>query len=114
MAAVQGATAVPTQELVARIEARLSAAVVELEALGAEVAELAGMAFASPPSEGDSGPLLLTVSQTAALLGLGQSTVHQMIRDGRLGSRKIGGSRRIPRSEIESFISGLPGQRIGA
>ena len=32
----------------------------------------------------------------------------------RLGSRKIGGARRIPRSEIESFISGLAGQRIGA
>ena len=57
---------------------------------------------------------LLTVGQTAALLGIGQSTVHQMIRDGRLGSRKIGTARRIPLSEIESFISGLPGQRIGA
>jgi len=37
-----------------------------------------------------------------------------MIRDGRLGSRKIGNCRRVPGSEIESFIAGLPGQRIGA
>jgi excisionase family DNA binding protein len=37
-----------------------------------------------------------------------------MIRDGRMGSCKIGNSRRIPLTEIEAFVSGLPGQRIGA
>jgi excisionase family DNA binding protein len=110
---VQATTAISPRQLVDRIEARLAEAVVELDA-EAELADLAALALSSPGPEGGGGPQLLTVSQTAALLGLGQSTIHQMIRDGRLGSCKIGNSRRIPMTHIETFVSGLPGQRIGA
>jgi excisionase family DNA binding protein len=111
---VQGTTAISPAQLAERIEARLAEAVVELDAAKAELADLAALALSSPGPEGGQGPQLLTVSQTAALLGLGQSTIHQMIRDGRLGSCKIGNSRRIPMTEIETFVSGLPGQRKGA
>jgi excisionase family DNA binding protein len=111
---VQGTAAISPQQLVDRIEARLAEAVVELDAAKAELVELAALALSSPGPEGGRGPQLLTVRQTAALLGLGQSTVHQMIRDGRLGSCKIGNSRRVPMTEIETFISALPGWRIGA
>ena len=111
---VQGPAVVSPEQLVERIEARLAEVVVELDAAKAELAELAALACASPGQEAGRGPQLLTVGQTATLLGLGQSTVHQMIRDGRLGSCKIGNSRRIPMAEIEAFVSGLPGQRIGA
>ncbi|MHB1928116.1 MAG: helix-turn-helix domain-containing protein [Acidimicrobiales bacterium] len=45
---------------------------------------------------GTGAPKLLTVPQAAAALGVGQSTVHNLICTGELGSRKPGGSRRIP------------------
>jgi excisionase family DNA binding protein len=88
--------------------------VVELETLRREVAELAALACASPAPDRRFGVQLLTVRQTAALLGRGQSTLHQMIGDGRLGSCKIGNSRGVPMTEIETFLSSLPGGRIGA
>jgi excisionase family DNA binding protein len=93
LSAVEDASTKTTEELAEGIETRLVGAVVELEALRLEVAELAALASASPASDRRVGIQLLTVRQTAALLGLGQSTVHQMIRDGRLGSCKIGNSR---------------------
>jgi excisionase family DNA binding protein len=111
---VQGPEVISSRQLVERIEAHLAEVVVELDAATAELAELAALACSPPSHEGDRGPQLLTVGQTAARLGLGQSTIHQMIRDGRLGSCKIGNSRRIPITESEAFVSGLPDQRIGA
>ena len=114
LAAVHGSPATAPADLVARIEGRLADAVAELEALKAEVAELAALACTPRFQEGSGSPQLLTVSQTATRLGIGQSTVHQMIREGRLRSFKIGNSRRIPLSGIEAFISELPGRRIGA
>jgi hypothetical protein len=47
------------------------------------------------------------------LCGPWHSTIHQMIRDGRLGSCKIGNSRRIPMTEIEAFVSGFPAPTDG-
>jgi excisionase family DNA binding protein len=111
---VQGPAVVSPEQFVERIEARLAEVVVELDAAKAALAELAALACSSPGQEAGRGPQLLTLGQTAALLGLGQSTVHQTIRDERLGSCKIGNSRRIPMTEIEAFVSRLPGQRIGA
>jgi excisionase family DNA binding protein len=93
---VQGPAAVSPEQLVERIEARLAEVVVELDAAKAELAELAALTCLSPGQGAGQGPQLLTVGQTAALLGLGQSTVHQMIRDDRLGSCKVGNSRRMP------------------
>ena len=86
---VDGTPGMPVTELAARVEALLADAVVELEALKVEVGELVALAC-TPPSRngGGGGPRLLTVGQTAELLGMGRSTVHQMIRDGRLGSRR--------------------------
>ena len=98
-----------------RIEARLEGAAAELEELKAEVAALAALALA--PSGGDGAvvaPKLLTVRQAAAALGVGESTVHALIRSGELGSRKIGSSRRIPVEEVDAFIARLPADRVGA
>jgi excisionase family DNA binding protein len=114
LSAVEDTPTKTTAELAEGIQTRLAGAVVELEALRLEVAELAALACAPPASDRRVGIQLLTVRQTAVLLGLGQSTVHQMIRDGRLGSCKIGNSRRVPMTEIETFLSSLPGRRIGA
>jgi excisionase family DNA binding protein len=86
----------------------------ELEALKAEVAALAVLASAPTVTDGTAVPRLLTVAQVAASLGVGQSTVHNLIRTGELGSRKLGGSRRIPVEDLDAFIARLPADRIGA
>lgn len=85
-----------------------------LEGLRGGVAALAALASAPPPSAGAVVPRLLTVRQAATALGVGASTVHQLIRTGELGSRKIGGSRRIPVTDLDAFIARLPDHRIGA
>ncbi len=79
---VQGPAVVSPERLVERIEARLADVVVELGAAKAEPAELAALAGSSPGQQVGRGPQLLTVGPTAALLGPGQSSAHQMIRDG--------------------------------
>jgi hypothetical protein len=60
------------------IETWLAEAVVELETLWLWVSELAVLACAPPPRTGESAFQLLTASRADALLGLGQSTLHQM------------------------------------
>jgi hypothetical protein len=74
LAAVRATAATAPADLVARIGGRLADAAVELEALKAEVAELAALAYAPRSKHGGSGLQLLTVSQAATLLGIGQST----------------------------------------
>ena len=49
--------------------------------------------------------LLLRVPEAARLLGLGQTTVHRLIRQGRLQVVKIDRSTRIRRSELDRFVS---------
>jgi len=49
--------------------------------------------------------LLLRVPEAARLLGLGQTTVHRLIRQGRLPVVKIDRSTRIKRSELDRFVS---------
>ncbi|MHB1445850.1 MAG: helix-turn-helix domain-containing protein [Acidimicrobiales bacterium] len=93
--------------------ASLAEATAALEVLRVQLSGLA------PPSEQPGRaqgvqPKLLTVRQAAVALGVGQSTVHSLIRTGELGSRKIGGSRRVPVEELDAFIARLPGQPVGA
>lgn len=57
----------------------------------------------SPEKESPTRPVL-TVAETAAILGLGYSTVYELVRRGELPSIKIGGSIRIPRKHIEDLI----------
>ncbi|MDQ2727592.1 MAG: helix-turn-helix domain-containing protein [Actinomycetota bacterium] len=114
LAAVPGPTGRTAAELVTRIETRLGGTLAALEGLRGEVAALAALAPAPPPPAGAVAPRLLTVRQAATALGVGASTVHQLIRTGDLGSRKIGGSRRIPVADLDAFIARLPDHRIGA
>ena len=48
--------------------------------------------------------ILLRVPEAAQLLGIGQTTVHRLIRQGRLRIIKIDRSTRITRSELEDFV----------
>jgi len=51
---------------------------------------------------------LLTVKQTAAVLGLSRSRVYQLFASGELSSKKVGKSRRVSRTALEEFIKTLP------
>jgi excisionase family DNA binding protein len=55
-------------------------------------------------------PLLLTVKQAAQLLGLGRSTVYELLDAGELRSAKRGASRRIPLQEVHQYIDRLINQ----
>jgi excisionase family DNA binding protein len=50
---------------------------------------------------------LLTVKQAASLLGIGRSTVYDLIYAGRIRSVKIGSSRRIRRGDLDDFVRDL-------
>ncbi len=51
--------------------------------------------------------LLLTVEQAASALSLGRTAVYELIHSRRLGSVRIGGSRRIPRAALDAYVSQL-------
>ena len=51
--------------------------------------------------------LLLRPTEAAVVLSLGRSKVYELMRLGLLPSVKIGGARRIPRSALAEFVSGL-------
>ena len=57
-----------------------------------------------PPPAPEPPPRLLTVPQAAKALSLGISTVHDLVRSGRLGSVKIGAARRVPVEAIDAFL----------
>jgi excisionase family DNA binding protein len=52
-------------------------------------------------------PLLLTVNQAAELLGMGRSTLYELLDAGELRSIKRGASRRIPLKEVHQYIDRL-------
>jgi excisionase family DNA binding protein len=49
-------------------------------------------------------PLLLTIEQVAALLGLSPRTIRYLLKQKELVRRKIGARTLIPRSSVEAFI----------
>lgn len=51
-----------------------------------------------------AAPTLLTVPETAELLRCGQTTVYQLLKDGRLASVKIGRRRLVRASAVAAFI----------
>ena len=53
-------------------------------------------------------PLLLKVSDVAAALSWGHSKTWRYIAEGRIPSVKSDGSRRVRRSDLETFVATLP------
>lgn len=102
------------RELVAELEDRLTATAREIDEIRAQVVRL--LQAAEREGVPDGPPVsarLLTVARAAVALGLGESTVHSLIRTGHLGSRKIGGARRVPFADLDAFVSRLPSERCG-
>ena len=51
-------------------------------------------------------PLLLTVPQTCAVLGISRQSLWRLARDGALVPAKVRGSTRYRRSDVEAFVRG--------
>ncbi len=51
--------------------------------------------------------LLLKPEDAARVLGIGRTKLYMLIGEGRIGSVRIGGSRRVPVEALEEFIRGL-------
>ena len=49
-------------------------------------------------------PLVLSVGEVAAILGIGLSNIYTLVRCGRIGSLRIGRQFRIPRNELRKFL----------
>jgi excisionase family DNA binding protein len=58
--------------------------------------------------------LLLTPAEAAELLGLGRSTVYELLAGGDLESICIGRARRIPRDALLAYVERLRGTQNGA
>jgi excisionase family DNA binding protein len=54
-----------------------------------------------------SGRLLLRPEEVAQALGVGRSTVFQLMRSGELRSVKIGKSRRVPVDAVTEYVAAL-------
>lgn len=52
-------------------------------------------------------PLLHSPADAARLLGVGRSTVYELLAEGTLPSVKIGRARRITRTAIDDFVASL-------
>jgi excisionase family DNA binding protein len=62
---------------------------------------------AQPVESRDVARLLLTVPEAARALAISRSKVYELLAAGVLASVRIDGSRRIPVSALESYISAL-------
>ena len=60
-----------------------------------------------PVESRDVARLLLTVPEAARALAISRSKVYELLAAGVLASIRIDGSRRIPVSALESYISAL-------
>jgi excisionase family DNA binding protein len=58
--------------------------------------------------------LLLTPTEAAELLGLGRSTVYELLAAGDLESVQIGRARRIPGAALVAYVDKLRGHDNGA
>lgn len=54
----------------------------------------------------DSAPDVMTVEQTAAVLGIGRNQAYDAIRRGQLFAVRIGRSWRVPKAALLSFLAG--------
>jgi excisionase family DNA binding protein len=57
-------------------------------------------------------PLLLTVKEAAALIGIGRSTLYRLMDAGEIDSVHIGSSRRIPLGSAYAFVERVTGSTI--
>jgi excisionase family DNA binding protein len=66
-------------------------------------------AYRAPSSAvaAESGSSLLTVEKAAARIGISRTGVYDLLREGTLGSVKVGRRRRVPTAEVDHYIKSL-------
>lgn len=62
----------------------------------------------APPPELPAEKLTYTVKQTAAALGVGQTTVWKAVADGKLSAMKLGSRTLIPAESLRAWIASMP------
>jgi DNA binding domain, excisionase family len=55
--------------------------------------------------------LLFSIATVADMLGLGQTKVYRLVKEGKLRAVRLDGVIRIPRDSLEQYINSLPGVR---
>lgn len=53
----------------------------------------------------DQLPLVLSVEQLAAVLGIGINSAYQLVRSGQVGSVRIGRQYKIPKNALEIYLA---------
>ena len=53
----------------------------------------------------DQLPLVLSVEQLAAVLGVGINSAYQLVRSGQVGSIRIGRQYKIPKNALETYLA---------
>ena len=53
----------------------------------------------------DQLPLVLSVEQLAAVLGVGINSAYQLVRSGQVGSIRIGRQYKIPKNALEIYLA---------
>ena len=59
-------------------------------------------------------PLVLRISEVAAVLRVSKAAAYEMCRDGRLGSIRVGRSLRVPRRAVERLLDAATGSVKGS
>lgn len=61
----------------------------------------------STTTNGPTDRLLLTVSEAASCLGIGRSTLYELVASGEIESVTIGRSRRVPVASLAVYVDRL-------
>ncbi len=75
-----------------------------VDRLAGEQASLLVATAAPSQRAGAASRKLLSAPEVAELLGLGESTVRRMMRDGDLASVKIGAARRVRQEDLDAYM----------
>lgn len=76
-----------------------------VDRLAGEQASLLVATAAPSQRAGAASRKLLSAPEVAEILGLGESTVRRMMRDGDLASVKIGAARRVRQEDLDAYVA---------
>jgi excisionase family DNA binding protein len=58
--------------------------------------------------EAQANPLAFSLADAASAIGVGKSTLHELIATGKLPVRKLGRRSLVLREDLEEYLQGLP------
>jgi hypothetical protein len=78
----------------------------ELQGREAALVDVERAATRGAPAERRLTPIAVNIPDAAKIAGIGQSTIWQLIKDGKLDSRKVAGRRVIPYDALQALVLG--------